>query len=216
MKNPRPQPAHSVTAPRTLSRVVPDPTALKALAHPVRLRMLGMLRIDGPATATQLAARLGLNSGATSYHLRQLAQYGFIEEAPHASRRDRWWRASHELTSVPPSEAEGEALDLDIAFNQAALSLQVGQMQQALEEYAELPAEWRKATAADDIIIPMTAAQAEALTKRLSDIILEAMRAAPPLGAAASQESGMVPFYVMLHAFPYPGRVPHREGEDKP
>ncbi|MGO8184630.1 winged helix-turn-helix domain-containing protein [Rhizobium leguminosarum] len=216
MKNPRPQPAQSLTAPRTLSRVVPDPTALKALTHPVRLSMLGMLRIDGPATATQLAARLGLNSGATSYHLRQLAQYGFIEEAPHASRRDRWWRASHELTSVPPSEAEGEALDLDIAFNQAALSLQVGQMQQALEEYAKLPAEWRKATAADDIIIPMTAAQAEALTKRLSDIILEAMRAAPPLGEAASQESGMVPFYVMLHAFPYPGRVPHREGENKP
>ncbi len=48
MKNPRPQPAQSVTAPRTLSRVVPDPTALKALTHPVRLRMLGMLRVDGP------------------------------------------------------------------------------------------------------------------------------------------------------------------------
>ncbi|MBY3117571.1 MULTISPECIES: ArsR/SmtB family transcription factor [Rhizobium] len=215
MKHPHTKPAADAAAARTVSRVVPEPTALKALAHPVRLRMLGMLRIDGPATATQLAARLGLNSGATSYHLRQLAQYGFIEEAPHASRRDRWWRASHELTSVPPSEAEGEALDLDIAFNQAALSLQVGQMQQALEEYAELPAEWRKATAADDIIIPMTAVQAEALTKRLSDIILEAMRAAPPLGEAVSQESGMVPFYVMLHAFPYPGRVPHREGEDK-
>lgn len=162
MKHPHTKPAADAAAARTVSRVVPEPTALKALAHPVRLRMLGMLRIDGPATATQLAARLGLNSGATSYHLRQLAQYGFIEEAPHASRRDRWWRASHELTSVPPSEAEGEALDLDIAFNQAALSLQVGQMQQALEEYAELPAEWRKATAADDIIIPMTAVQAEA------------------------------------------------------
>ncbi|OWO95944.1 transcriptional regulator [Rhizobium esperanzae] len=216
MKEQNSEPAADAVASRTVSRVVPEPSALKALAHPVRLRMLGMLRIDGPATATQLAVRLGLNSGATSYHLRQLAQYGFIEEAPHASRRDRWWRASHELTSVPAIESEGEALDLDIAFNQAALSLQVGQMQKALEEYAELPAEWRKATAGDDIIIPMTAAQAEALTKRLRDIILEAMQAAPRLGEAASQEPGMVPFYVMLHAFPYPGRLPHREGEDKP
>ncbi|ANK92250.1 MULTISPECIES: ArsR/SmtB family transcription factor [Rhizobium] len=214
MKEQNSEPAADAVASRIVSRVVPEPTALKALAHPVRLRMLGMLRIDGPATATQLAVRLGLNSGATSYHLRQLAQYGFIEEAPHASRRDRWWRASHELTSAPPSEAEGEALDLDMAFNQAALSLQVGQMQQALEEYAELPAEWRRATAADDIIIPMTAEQAEALTKRLSDIILEAMRAAPPLGEAASRNPDMVPFYVMLHAFPYPGRLPHRERED--
>ncbi|RUM17091.1 ArsR family transcriptional regulator [Rhizobium phaseoli] len=215
MKSPRPRPATDATTSRTVSRVVPEPTALKALAHPVRLRMLGMLRIDGPATATQLAARLGLNSGATSYHLRQLAQYGFIEEAPHASRRDRWWRASHEITSVPPSDAEGEALELDLAFNQAALSLQVSQMQQALEEYAELPAEWRKATAADDIIIPMTAAQAEALTKRLTDVILEAMRAAPSLGEETSQAPGMVPFYVMLHAFPYPGRLPHREGDKR-
>ncbi|MDF0697119.1 helix-turn-helix domain-containing protein [Rhizobium sp. MC63] len=215
MKEQNSEPAADALASRTVSRVVPEPSALKALAHPVRLRMLGMLRIEGPATATQLAVRLGLNSGATSYHLRQLAQYGFIEDAPHASRRDRWWRASHELTSVPASEAEGEALDLDIAFNQAALSLQVGQMQQALEEYAELPTEWRKATAADDIIIPMTAEQAEALTKRLTGIILEAMRAAPPLGEAASRNPGMVPFYVMLHAFPYPGRLPHREREDE-
>ncbi|MDR9808332.1 ArsR/SmtB family transcription factor [Rhizobium hidalgonense] len=216
MKDPHSKSPADAAASRTVSRVVPEPTALKALAHPVRLRMLGMLRIDGPATATQLAGRLGLNSGATSYHLRQLAQYGFIEEAPHASRRDRWWRASHELTSVPSNQAAGEALDLDIAFNQAALSLQVGQMQQALEEYAELPAEWRKATAADDVIIPMTSDQAEALTKRLRDIILEAMRAAPPLGDAASRKSDMVPFFVMLHAFPYPGRLPHRNEEDEP
>ncbi|MGZ2484187.1 DNA-binding transcriptional ArsR family regulator [Rhizobium pisi] len=215
MKDPRPQPAADTTASRTVSRVVPEPTALKALAHPVRLRMLGMLRVDGPATATQLAVRLGLNSGATSYHLRQLAQYGFIEEAPHTSKRDRWWRASHELTTVPASAAEGEALDLDLAFNQAVLSLQVGQMQQALEEYAELPAEWRKASTASDIIIPMTSEQAEALTKRLTDIILEAMRAAPRLGEAASRSPDMVPFSVMLHAFPYPGRLPHREGEDE-
>ncbi|WP_064706113.1 winged helix-turn-helix domain-containing protein [Rhizobium bangladeshense] len=216
MKEQNSDPAADAAISRTVSRVVPEPTALKALAHPVRLRMLGMLRIDGPATATQLAVRLGLNSGATSYHLRQLAKYGFIEESPHASRRDRWWRASHELTSVPASEAEGEALDLDIAFNQAALSLQVGQMQQALEEYAGLPVEWRRATAADDILIPMTAEQAEALTKRLRDIILDAMRAAPPLGEATSQDSDVIPFYLMLHAFPYPGRVSYRERESEP
>lgn len=87
-------------------------------------------------------------------------------------------------------------------------------MQQALEEYAELPAEWRKASTASDIIIPMTAEQAEALTRRLTDIILEAMRVAPPLGELAS--SDMVPFSIMLHAFAYPGRLPHSEGDGKP
>src|SRR5689334_18050094 len=95
-----PVPTQASATSRSVREIVPDVTALKALAHPVRLRMLGMLRIDGPATATPLAARLGLNSGATSYHLRQLAQYGFIEDAPATSRRDRWWKASHEITSV--------------------------------------------------------------------------------------------------------------------
>jgi DNA-binding transcriptional ArsR family regulator len=208
-----PVPTSTSATSRNVSRVVPDVTALKALAHPVRLRMLGMLRIDGPATATQLATRLGLNSGATSYHLRQLAQYGFIEDAPGPSRRDRWWRASHELTSVPAVETEGEAFDMDVAFTQAILSLQVSLMQKAVEEYAELPLAWRKASTASDIIIPLTSEKAEALTKRLSDIVMEAMSEAPPLGEPLPPD--MVPFMVLLHAFPYPGRVPHGEEENE-
>ncbi|GAA3095503.1 hypothetical protein GCM10010520_46530 [Rhizobium viscosum] len=212
MKTPVLTPASSTS--RNVSRAVPDVTALKALAHPVRLRMLGMLRIDGPATATQLATRLGLNSGATSYHLRQLAQYGFIEDAPGPSRRDRWWRACHEITSVPPAETEGEAFDMDVAFTQAILSLQVDQMQRAVEEYAELPLAWRKASTASDIIIPLTPQKAEALTKRLNDLLMEVMSEAPPLGKPLP--SGTVPFTVMLHAFPYPGRLPHGEEESVP
>ena len=125
-------------------------TALKALAHPVRMRMLGLLRLDGPATATRLAERLGLNSGATSYHLRQLALHGFIEEEPRASRRDRWWRARHESTSFVDKTAEGEKLEAGVAFMQAGLAWQVGAMQQALQEFTELPVAWRKATANAD------------------------------------------------------------------
>ena len=72
-----------------LTSITPSPAALKALSHPVRLRMLGLLRIEGPATATSLAARLGLNTGATSYHLRHLAQHGFIVDDARAGQRPR-------------------------------------------------------------------------------------------------------------------------------
>jgi predicted ArsR family transcriptional regulator len=72
--------------------ITPTPQQLKALTHPTRLRMLGMLRIDGPATATTLATRLGINTGATSYHLRQLAQHGFVvDDESQGNGRDRWW-----------------------------------------------------------------------------------------------------------------------------
>src|SRR5256885_8199945 len=78
-----------------------DARTLRAIAHPLRMRMLGLLRTEGPATATSLAARLGESSGTTSWHLRQLAEHGFIEEDPErGSRRDRWWRATHEYTNV--------------------------------------------------------------------------------------------------------------------
>src|SRR6476659_4931957 len=79
--------------------VNPSSAGLRALSHPTRLRMLMLLRLEGPATATSLAQRLTLNTGATSYHLRQLAEHGFIEEdAERGDARDRWWKASHEST----------------------------------------------------------------------------------------------------------------------
>ncbi len=70
-----------------------DLGVLRALAHPLRLRILDLLRLEGPSTATLLARRLGETSGTTSYHLRQLARQGHVEEAASDSHRERWWRA---------------------------------------------------------------------------------------------------------------------------
>lgn len=66
--------------------------ALKALAHPLRVRLFSELSAYGSATATALAARLGESSGATSYHLRQLEKHGFVrEDEARGTARDRWW-----------------------------------------------------------------------------------------------------------------------------
>src|SRR4030095_2278376 len=82
-----------------------DGDALKALAHPLRMRLLAGLRYHGRATATMLGERLGESSGSTSYHLRVLAEHGFIEEVPgHAGGRgrgrERWWRGGPEQTAA--------------------------------------------------------------------------------------------------------------------
>ncbi|WP_425829966.1 ArsR/SmtB family transcription factor [Streptomyces fractus] len=76
-----------------------DAAALKALAHPLRIQLLGLLRLDGPATATELAVRAGESSASTSYHLRVLAKYGFVAEAEHRDGRERRWRSVHAVTS---------------------------------------------------------------------------------------------------------------------
>jgi DNA-binding transcriptional ArsR family regulator len=78
-------------------RQVRDAQPLRAMAHPLRLQLIGILRKDGPATASELARRLGESSGSTSYHLRQLARYGFVEDdLERSSGRKRYWRAIDE------------------------------------------------------------------------------------------------------------------------
>jgi DNA-binding transcriptional ArsR family regulator len=70
-----------------------DARSLRGLAHPLRVRLMELLWLDGPDTATGLAARVGESTGTTSYHLRQLAEHGFIEDDPsRGTKRERWWR----------------------------------------------------------------------------------------------------------------------------
>src|SRR6478735_11898073 len=74
---------------------VDDTARLKALAHPLRVRLLGLLRTYGPSTATALARRVDQSSGVTSYHLRQLESSGFVvEDTERGNRRERWWKAA--------------------------------------------------------------------------------------------------------------------------
>lgn len=78
-----------------LPHEVTDVAALRALAHPMRQRILRHLHQRGPATSTTLAQDFGGNSGIMSYHLRLLADHGFVEEVAERGRgRERWWRAS--------------------------------------------------------------------------------------------------------------------------
>ncbi|MFG2076024.1 helix-turn-helix domain-containing protein [Nonomuraea maritima] len=89
---------------------ISDPQVLRVVAHPLRVRLLGLLRADGPATASELGRRTGESSGSTSYHLRELFKYGFIEEdADRHDGRQRRWRARHRYTSWNSRELSGTA-----------------------------------------------------------------------------------------------------------
>ena len=83
---------------------------LRALAHPIRFRILEVLR-EGPANSTVLARRLDESSGATSYHLRQLARFGLIEEDEAAgSGRERWWRRREPMLLIDTAADDAEHL----------------------------------------------------------------------------------------------------------
>src|SRR6478752_3155819 len=78
-----------------------DPKAMRALAHPARLAILNRLGADGSATATEVAEIAGITPSAASYHLRMLAKYGFVEDAPpRGDGRERVWKPTSTPLSV--------------------------------------------------------------------------------------------------------------------
>jgi len=84
--------------------------AMRVLAHPTRQRILRYLRQAGPATSTTLAREMGENSGIMSYHLRQLAEYGFVQEIPERGQgRERWWQAGTRPTWISREGLSAEA-----------------------------------------------------------------------------------------------------------
>src|SRR5579862_3303759 len=83
-----------------------DAGAVRALTHPLRLELLDLLRFEGPSTASRLARRVAESSGATSYHLRQLARHGFIERDPRDGGREVWWRHREQKLALPDADGD--------------------------------------------------------------------------------------------------------------
>lgn len=191
--------------------ITPSPEHLRGISHPLRMRILGRLRLDGPQTATDLATALGVNTGQTSYHLRQLAQYGFIAEAQGlGTGRERYWRALHRSTRSRSSELDP---DTSAAFHQAAVVNQFQWVQAAVQEHAELPDAWRAAGTNSDWCLRLTAAQAHELVVRVCAVIDEVLAAEPDRGAQApgAAAPGAEDFMIQVHAFPRPGGLAHRD-----
>ncbi|MEU1971142.1 metalloregulator ArsR/SmtB family transcription factor [Microbacterium sp. NPDC019599] len=150
---------------------VEDPSALRAMAHPLRLKILGMLRSDGPLTVGALGERLGAASGSISYHLATLERHGFVEQAPELARdgRERWWRASAEVTSYDPAQLQADPAQREagFAFRRAIVHGYAAEQLAYLDAEAGLPAEWIGAATASDDLLWLTAGELAELRDEL-------------------------------------------------
>jgi predicted ArsR family transcriptional regulator len=152
--------------------VLLDAHNLRGLAHPLRLRMLGLLREEGPATATALAHRLGESSAATSYHLRQLAEYGFIRErAEPGAGRERWWEAAHRSTHLERLDMDDEATRLlGREYLRAVARAYGARLEAWVDELDTMPADWREAGTISDYRLRLTPARARELMAELNEV----------------------------------------------
>lgn len=186
--------------------VLLDERSLRALAHPVRVKLLGLLRVDGPATATGLAEKLGLNSGATSYHLRQLAGAGFIaEDTSRGTGRDRWWRAAHRSTWYAPQVAESDDPAAGYAYRRAVGLIAIEQLQAALDQSPTLPVRWQDAESLSDYALRLTPDELHELVERIH-VLVRGYRTDDPEDHSDAPADA-IPVSVQMQAFVRPGAL---------
>ncbi|WP_405362754.1 helix-turn-helix domain-containing protein [Kitasatospora sp. NBC_00085] len=176
-----------------------DATSLRGLAHPLRMQIFELLNLDGPSTATRLAERLGENTGTVSWHLRHLADHGFIEEdTGRGTKRERWWRR------VPVANRLDTTDFRDDPASHGALTLYVHQVVQnsfnRVTAYIdqEWEDEWRDVgTVSDWSHLRLTPSQLKALNEEFEAVIA---RHTP--GPDAEPDPDALPIVVQLQSFP--------------
>jgi predicted transcriptional regulator len=148
-----------------------DPRALRALAHPIRLSLVGLLRVEGPLTATRAAELLGESSASMSFHLRQLAKYGLVEEAGGGRGRERPWRATAMFTNLPDV-----AENPDLAVAAELLSSVIAEryfedVMRWLEIRQAEPEEWQRVAQFGDTYLYLTPDELAALGEQTQQMM---------------------------------------------
>jgi predicted ArsR family transcriptional regulator len=183
-----------------------DTKAITVLAHPLRSRLLTLLRTQGPATATDLARQLDTNTGATSYHLRKLASVGLVEETEDGRGRERPWRAATEMHGWTEHEV---AYDPDAKA--ASDWLRGYYLRSFLERYerwldveASWPMAWQDVAGASDFAVRLTPARLAALNADIQ-ALYERYRALAESEPVSPDDDEQL-IQVQIHAFPFEAR----------
>jgi DNA-binding transcriptional ArsR family regulator len=177
-----------------------DAVTVKVLAHPLRVQILQILQLRGAVSVTSLAAELGETTGATSYHLRQLARHGLVEQAPSpnaagepagaarqpsAGRRQQWWHmAVDEIHMSGFGFLHDEDTREAVGFLLRETSAERGR--RLANWYAtatQWPEEWQKASSDSDGHLDLNPAQTRALADELRDLVKKYQRLRPGQGA---------------------------------
>jgi hypothetical protein len=150
-----------------------DPRALRGYAHPLRMALVGLLRREGPLTATQAAERLGESVPSCSFHLRQLAKYGLAERVEGADGRERPWRATAMVTSWDGAPDDPGARAATDQLNATMLDHYLRRARAYLARRAEEPDEWLAVTGFGDALVYVTAEELAGLKQRIEAVVGE-------------------------------------------
>lgn len=183
---------------------IDDPAHMRALAHPTRLRILGLLRANGPQTAAMLGDLIDEAPGTISYHCTRLAGAGFIEpaEGQGTDRRERWWRASHTSSSWYLADAmdDPDQLMAASALDRAVARVYAANYEAFVDRAPGMEREWVAAAMSADRVLRLTAPELERLGAELRDVVERWL----PVSADHTADDGSEQVFVLQQAYRWP------------
>jgi DNA-binding transcriptional ArsR family regulator len=198
-----PETARPVKAYLSEVRDVSDARTLRALTHPVRIALLEALGLGGAMTATQLGEQIGESPTTCSFHLRQLAKYGFVEEAGGGKGRARPWK----MTSIGMNIRGHGDPETEIAaatLGRLVTDRQIARYQAWTRSSASYPKEWRQAAGSNEWILFLTPDELQQLNDELAELIIPRFR--ERFTDPSKRPPGALPVEYLL--FSYPVAVP--------
>jgi predicted ArsR family transcriptional regulator len=181
-------------------KVITDAQTMRALSHPVRIALLEALSIEGQLTATEAGEVIGESSTTCSFHLRQLAKYGFVEEAGGGKGRARPWRLVHHGLRFSSDQEDPEAEVAAGTLARLYRERQLVRMSTWLETRRSYSREWRDAASNSDLVVWLTPQELAELSERLLTEFesLHLERSDNP----SARPDGALPVEFLIYSFP--------------
>jgi DNA-binding transcriptional ArsR family regulator len=178
-----------------------DPRALRALAHPIRLDLMGLLRRGEPLTATQAGERIGESAASCSFHLRQLAKYGLVEEAGGGRGRERPWQATAISTEWASRGADEEADAAGTLLSKVVVERYCQNAIGWLDRRGSEDPKWIEAAMISDALVYMTAAELHEIDEQIRALLEPYLRR---LEDKEPPAAGARPVNLIALGFPLP------------
>ena len=181
------------------AEIVSDARRLRALTHPVRLALIGKLVLHGPLTAAAASELIGEPPSTCSFHFRQLAKYGVVEEAGGGKGRAKPWRMTTTGFGITAAE-DPESQIAEDALLRMVREQQIEGYRTWLNTRAGYPRRWREAGDDSAYAFYLTVEELEQLTRDLTAILMPLFleRMADP----SKRPAGSVPVRLLLLSYP--------------
>jgi DNA-binding transcriptional ArsR family regulator len=181
----------------TSRQVVTDARAMRALAHPLRVALLEVMRRDGEITATRAAELLDESPGNMSWHLQTLAKYGFVEETGEGRGRSRPWRVASRPRSFETGLADPEVAAAGEALERTFVERAYDQLREWWSRRLTYPAKWRSAAFMSNSVLYLTASELVTIMDETNEIYAR-------YRDREERPAGALPVHLYAHGHPLP------------